>query len=518
MATKTQPIPERFLRQLWKHQHLKRFSLSTIDGKPITVLSAGTPNTDAGPDFIDATIKIGNILYRGDVEIHQTLNEWKQHAHHTDAKYNRVILHVVLQAEQEHLPSFTKSSRAIPLLILAPYLTGPLRDVWQKMIFDERSERLALNSSGQAHIKCFSMNDDVSPSLIRSWLEKLAVERIELKVQRCEERLKELAEEQRRHIKEPVMRYGTIRFGVNPEELPLPTRTFSRHDFANVHLWEQLVYEGLMEALGYAKNREPFLRLARNVQLGSIRIMMENFSPNDQKNFVEAFLFGASGLLDVDLQDPESKRYVHELKSTWKKIHRNYRGEVLHQAEWQFFRLRPENFPTVRLAGAARLIPTMLGKGFFKSIIQTAKRRDVDAKEKFNSLESMFIIPADEFWSTHYRFGEKAKISLDKLIGKNRADDIVINAVLPICLLYARIFKDREARYGALKIFRQCPPLSENTVTRTMERELLKGKFKLNSAMLHQGAIHLYKFYCVEERCMECAVGRMVFGRKLGSS
>lgn len=504
MLQESFPIPERFLRQLWKHQHFKKLSLTTTDGRPITVFSSGTVNVDAGPDFVDALIKIGTITYRGDVELHQTLAEWQQHAHDTDPKYNRVVLHVVFKTESVHLPSLTKSKRAIPVLVLAPYLSGPLRDVWQKMILDERSERLR-------HIKCFSRNTNAPSPLIHSWMRKLAGERMEFKVQRFEERLKDLVEREQRRIREPLVRYGTIPFGLNPDEIPTPTRSFARRDFTNVHLWEQLLYEGALEALGYAKNREPFLRLAQNIPLERIRTMIENDSTERRGVVTEALLFGAAGLLNVKAGDAESRRYIKELKSTWKNLQPRYRGEVLHQADWQFFRLRPENFPTVRLAGAAQLILRMLEKDFFKTIIQIVKSRGTAAKEKIRSLEGMFIIPTHDFRPSHDRPRKKTQAAIPRPIGKNRADDIIINVVIPICLLYARIFKEGNIRQAALEIFKECSPLNENTVTRTMETQLIKGKFSLNSAMLQQGALQLYKFYCVEERCAECAVGKVVF-------
>ena len=207
----------------------------------------------------------------------------------------------------------------------------------------------------------------------------------------------------------------------------------------------------------------------------------------------------------------ESKERIHELLEMWTDLRQYYRGEILNAADWQFFRLRPENFPTVRIAGAARLIVKFLQKNFFKSIIQTVKCGEQGSREKFLSLEYIFITHPDEFWMSHYRFGELAKHSLKTLVGKSRADEIVLNAVIPVCLLYARIFKDKDVRQSTLKVFEECPALSENVVTTTISGQLIKGKFKLDSAAFQQGALQLYKFYCVEERCKECAVGKKVF-------
>jgi hypothetical protein len=499
-------VPERFLRQLWKHQRFTASALQTTDGKPVEVISPGISNPDGGPDFINARIRIDGILYRGDVELHRDYNDWIKHSHHDDPKYNAVILHVVLHANLPVSFSLTKKKRSIPVLALAPYIQQPIHSVWNSMILDERSERLST-------IKCFSKNDTIDSALTRSWLSKLAVERIELKVRRFEERLHELIDENRLSVKEPPSRYDEIPFGINPEDLPPPTQHYSQIDFSRLDLWRQLLYEGIMEALGYSKNQQQFLELARNLRLKLIEELLPNISTDEHFMQLEGLVFGVAGLLPTIklLKDTTSLKHARQLRRSWRTFKKYFRGEVLYEGKWQFFRLRPENFPTVRLAGAVQLIPVILEKNFFKSIIQLTKRNDLQSKQKHAGLESLFIVPTHEFWSTHYRFGEHAKVLLTKLIGKNRADDIILNAVLPICLLYARVFKDREVRQEILKIFEQCPATSDNSVTRSIDKQLIKEKLKLDSAKLQQGAIQLYKSYCIIEKCGECAVGKIVF-------
>ena len=224
-------------------------------------------------------------------------------------------------------------------------------------------------------------------------------------------------------------------------------------------------------------------------------------------------LFGAGGLLPFakEMNDRESKLYLRSLREQWKKFAPSFHSERVNGSEWQFFRLRPENFPTIRLAGAVRLTQRLLHGNFFKSIVQTVKATDTGSGEKFKLLEQMFIVSSDGFWKSHFRFGQKSSVEIKTLIGRHRADEILLNVIIPICLLYARIFKDKEVRHGILKIFEQCPPLSDNTITRTMERQLMRGRLRLDSAMIQQGTVQLYKCYCVEERCGECAIGKSVF-------
>jgi hypothetical protein len=505
-------VPERFLRQLWKHQQFQHSQLHTTDGKPVRVLSPGILNNDGGPDFTDAQISIDDILYRGDVELHQHTDEWEGHAHHLDPKYNKVILHVVLHPNSTDHALLTERQRKIPVLALAPHLQTPYHATWESMIRHERAER---NSA----IHCHALNTGIDSTVIATWLRKLAVERVELKVRRFEERLKEMVEQQRLVVKEAPPHYDEIPFGINPEDLPPPVTNYSSRDFSPIHLWKQLLYEGVMEALGYSKNQEPMYRLANNVNLRWIEsVIPGKISAKQLSLFTESILFGGAGLIPMahELNDEESITRVRALRTRWKKFRKQYCGGLLTPVEWQFFRLRPENFPTVRLAGAARLIPKFIDSEFFKHIIQTMKSAEVTHKEKFSGLESSFIVPTDEFWQHHYLFRERSEEKLHVCIGKQRANEIVLNVVIPICLLYARIFRDREVRSGALGIFEHSPALCENSITNIIDGQLVRKKQKLNSPMMQQGAIQLYKCYCTQYRCEECAIGKIVFGKATG--
>ncbi len=509
MAARKSPhhIPERFLRQLWKHQQFRTTNISTIDGRAVEILFPGTFNRDGGPDFINARLRIDGILYRGNVELHQRLEEWTQHLHHRDPKYNSVILHVVLRGPARAGAHFTQSNRPLPVLVLERYLSAPYSSAWKSMILHERAERLEA-------IRCADANESADTSIIRRWIEKLALERIEIKIRRFEERLRELVDEQRLAVKEPAPYYDEIPFGLNPDELPSPMSALSPRHYAPLEIWEQLLYEGAMEALGYSKNQRPFLRMARALPLVFLRgLIGGKLSDTENVLQLEAALFGVAGLLPLikDLHDMESKQRVRSLRGRWKQMRKLYLREILNAGEWQFFRLHPENFPSRRLAGAGRLIVEFLRENYFTSIIHIMKRKNHSGSENHRSLEELFIIPSDEFWTWHFRFGERASSLVGTLIGKNRANNIIVNTIIPVCLLYARIFRNRIVRETALNLYRSCPPESENSVTRTMERQLIKGRFRLDSAMLHQGTIQLNRSYCSEGRCGECAIGKTLF-------
>ncbi len=506
MRKKHPHVPERFLRQIWKHKQFNTEHLKTTDGRELEIISPGLLNKDGGPDFAEACVRIDGILYRGHVELHQRDEEWSEHTHDTDEKYNSVILHVVLYEPATGNKPLTKSLRPVPVLALAPYLAQSFRSTWEAMILNERAERLS-------SIKCYSHNDGIGETTLRAWLRHLAVERMELKMRKLEDRLKELSDEQQLHVAEPVREYDDVPFGIHPDELPPPVAAHTAADFRNSSLWNQLLYEGVMEALGYTKNQKPFLLLARSAQLHHFAKFPFTVPPESVVRHIEAILFTTAGLLPdkSEIRDEETIAYMKMLETCRSEHQQYYSRHVLTTAQWQFFRLRPENFPTIRIAGAARLIFRFLERNMVKTIVQLMKNRDIDQSLKRTLLEELFIVTADGYWKHHFLFGEQSATTNNHLIGEGRTEEIIINVVLPVCFLYARIFKDKDVRNGTLKVFEARPPLGSNTITRTMDQQLIKKKFRLDSAMLQQGTIELYKYYCLDERCDECAVGKIVF-------
>ncbi len=489
------PFPEHLLRKIWQEQTFARAHLRTSDGKPVTILSAGMFNADGGPDYLDARVRIGNITYRGDIELHSDSAEWHTHSHDSDPHYNRVILHVVMTTNDLAAPARTATRRAIPLLVLHPYLDESARTVWMKSVSDERGERL------QA-IKCRDRNDSIPTDVIASWISSLAAERLELKVRRFEERLKQLVDERRSIIREPYPRY----YG-NPDEIPPPKKEYTQRDFINKRIWEQLLFEGIMEGMGYSKNREPFLALAQSMQLNILRV----HGLTDSQTMM-SLLFGAAGLLPSTriLKEKETRAYVRQLRGMWKGARRTFRGTVLHEADWLFFRLRPSNFPTARLAAMCFLLPSLFGEQAFRRLISIFKAETTSAREQGQSLRALFTFKPDDYWNHHYHFKGVAGRS-GITIGPDRVNDILINAVLPTVLLYARIFKDHSVRTNARATLATLVPSQNNSITRMMSEQLFKNKIRIASALQQQGAIQLYKFYCSQDRCLECKIGQKVF-------
>jgi hypothetical protein len=488
-------IHERFLRHIWSKQYLKR-SLRTADGKTLSVIDAGQLNSGGGPDFCNAKIKLNGITYSGDVEIHQNLFAWFQHQHQEDPRYNQVVLHVVLEAPEKTMPTLAQSGRQIPVLIMEHFLSESIHSIWRKAILDERAKQ------GET-IRCSRLNDAVAVDVLKTWLDKLATERLELKLRRYEERLKELAYKGRLSLHDRFRPYGWIPREGEHDEIPSAVPELSAKDFAQKDHWEQVLYEGILECLGYDKNRDPFVRLARCASLKQIR----ELGLDGGGVRLEAFFTGVSGLIPKlkSVREASSRTYVRQLKSYWKILRPSYRSELLHATDWQFFPTRPSNFPTLRLAAASEIVRLICTKDLFRSLIQTMKA-DIDPAVKVLSLTHLFSIETSDFWKCHYHFNHSTRLPV-RALGETRIREIVINVILPLGLLYARIFKDKPVRAGAAAVYRIFPSPGSNSIIRLMEKNLVKKRFHSNAASYQQALVQLYKFYCSDNRCSDCALG-----------
>jgi hypothetical protein len=505
MGSRTLNIHERFLRHIWTKQYLRHEELQTIDGRHLRVLQAGQLNSDGGPDVRDAALQIGRVTYHGDVEIHRTLVDWIRHQHHEDPRYNKVVLHVVLERPSGLGTTLVPSGRHIPVLVLEPFLSESIHTLWQKAILDERLQ-------SKSAIPCADRNIAVPRELLSNWIQHLSAERLELKLRRFDERLRELAQIRLHAVREHYPHNAWWRIEGNSDDLPPPYRELSQRDLAQREHWDQLLYEGLMEGLGYSKNREPFVRLCRSVALREFRA--QHIEENELA--IQAFLLGAAGLLPRirDVHHKESRAFVRLLVGEWKTRKRAYCSAILHPAHWQFFPTRPSNFPTLRIAAASVFVKKILCEDLFRNLIGTLKTIEGGA-ETFASIRKHLAVTPLPFWRYHYQF-DCPTAKQTQALGPERIGDLITNTVIPLALLYARIFKDRLVRERALQLFDSAPPSAQNSITRLMDKYLLRGAVSVQSVVNQQGVIQLYKYYCLEGRCAECAVGGVM--RTDGSS
>ena len=488
-------IKEHLLQLIWEKQYLRQDELFTSDRRRVHVLTPGRVSLNPGPDIRQARLMLDGRATAGDIEIHRTAEEWLSHGHDTNPAYNSVILHVLLYDPPPAFVTRTQQGREIPMLSLEHVLIDDLNSLRVDAMFDEYDLR-----SGR--IRCSGQNDHVPGTLLGSFLDRLAVERMEIKLRRIQERLHELARAGSQSVREHERTW--LSKTEDPDAIPPPFEEITHMDISRRDIWEQVLYEGCLEALGYRRNRRPFIRLGQILALESVRMLR----PDPIQT--EALLFGVSGLLPSveDGQDVEGREYIHVLRNEWHRLRSRLRGEVLSGHEWVRTAGRPANSLHVRIVAARALIGKLTAEDLFPRLLQALKH---PSKNPRGDLHVLFSVDPGPFWERRTGFSRIARGRVQP-IGSARKDDIIINTVVPLFMLYARIFRDPSVREGVLNMLLTYPALQSNSITRRIERHILRPKMRLTSAVRHQGAMQLFNYYCREERCRECDIGRLVWG------
>lgn len=502
-------IHEDILRHLWNNQYLETERLTTVDGRKLKVIAPGILNRGDGPDFRDGIIVLDGQTFRGDIEFHRTVDDWNIHCHNTDPKYNTVILHVVLHSKPDAGATMSACGRLIPVLAIDEFLLSPIEKMIEHAI---RGEHL----SRSAPLPCLNRNNEIGADVLDRWIQKLYQERLREKTIRMFGRLVEIIDEQHRVVFEPLKNYDPLREGENPDEIPVPETHIDEENLRRVDTWEQLLYEGIMDGLGYSKNRVPFAALANRVSVQTLRHSSGRREFTDVE--LEAILFRVSGLLPEIhvLHDQQSKIRLHQLHTAWKNINAGLEtiqlrsAELMHATEWTFSPTRPANFPTARIAAASILLGRILYRQLLTRTVTIMNDIHSSPKTKLEHFLSVLAIDEDPFWSFHYSFAESSP-RRHSLLGDARKHDVIVNTILPLCSLYAFIFKTEHLNEQILNVAAVIPALENNFILRRMEKQLLKGKLQLGSAFQQQGIIQLYKRYCSANRCNDCEIGKVVF-------
>ncbi|MCW8814244.1 MAG: DUF2851 family protein, partial [Chlorobium sp.] len=313
-------IKEKFIYEIWKENKFVKV-LTTENQDNIEIIDPGTHNKDsAGPDFMNARIKFGNITYLGDVEIDTWQSDWKTHGHSFDKKYNRVILHVVISKDKYQPFVFSKDGRKIHSICILDFINENLNSAILDAVRAEKKNKIF-------EMACIGRNDVVYKKEKLDFLFELGMERVKHKSKRMLQRLKEMIYLKEMNIREPILKYD---FG---EEFF--NKKYSVNDFGDLKIWEQLIYEMVFEALGYSKNKEIMLKLAKAVNVN----FLNNF--RSQENFpeiTESALFNVSGLLPEksNYRYEATSEYLRKLNEIWKSIQSEYDGTTFKKEDWNF--------------------------------------------------------------------------------------------------------------------------------------------------------------------------------------
>ncbi len=477
-------IDEIYLYSIWLSSG-RNLTLKAKANCVVEILDVGEINTDDGADFINAKVKINGKTYCGDVEIHIRASDWKRHKHYLDERYNTVILHVVLEDDTSDGFVQTISGRKVLNVEI------------------DRKSRLPRALVGKDDkIKCCEINQIVPVEEKLKWIKKLGLTRLFFKARNLSERLLEIIDENFFLISEPPENY-------------LPTyRSYSLYQLSHRFIWDQLLYEKIMEGLGYSKNKLPFQKLSKNLTLRFISEHSFAHSYEKQILKIQAILFGVSGLLEYYVKkrlDHETKLFLEEMYQEWVNVKKSYRSEIMHHSEWKLSSVRPANSPVFKLAGASVLIWRLIHEDFYAKASDIILSK-VNLTEKIQHLVNLLRVKSEGYWENHYNFGRGCNVKTGYTIGISKSKEIVVNAILPIMLVFSRIFKKEDIGKRLIEIYKNFPNLSSNWITAKLEDELFKGRMKISSSGLtHQGGIQLYKFYCSNALCSACAIGNKLF-------
>jgi len=490
---KPQDISENELQAIWAKQSFTS-SLKTQSGDIISVLNVGELNSDSsGPDFKNARVRIGYLVYVGDIEIDSEYSNWKSHGHNIDAKYNKVILHVSLINKNNHHYIYTKDGRKVPNITLSKFVK---KEFFQKL----KSEVQKKEDANSRTLKCSSVSDNIEMVKKKEFISRLGVHRFSKKCDRIYDRLKELAYLHELNIKEP-----TIKYSLRPE---FKKKKFSSDDFKEKTIWQQLLYELLFEALGYTQNKQIMLKLSRALNIDFVKNYLID---GKEHGAIESIFFNVSGLIPQvkGLPKDEVSDYTMRLTSEWERIGKTYDGKRFDETDWHFFRIRPQNFPTIRIAGGIKYLDMIINQNLIGNIITKIEEiRKIQVL--INSIRSLLIVRSSGYWRKHYIFDQQSKADIKYFVGVSRADEIFVNVLLPFFTVYFDAFGKTDLSKKILKIFNEYEQKGDNKITRQVADSLHVTPLLKNTIYV-QGMIELYRSYCSKNNCLECEIGAKVF-------
>lgn len=467
------PVRERLVRCFWFDQNFRTEDLRVDDGRKLRVLSPGWWNLEAGPDFRNAVIRFANEpIIKGDIELHVEASGWKAHGHHCDPAYNGVILHVVLRNDTGEQTVTTADGCAVPQFTLEPYLAGNLADLVEELNPEDYPE-----VSGSSVGPC---NEAIrSKAADGRWLGTFF----------------DLAGDQRALAR--MRRWEHLANSIGPETA---------------------VQCGVMEALGFKKNKSQFALLARLIPPQKFAAIMRNSLLNEKRQQAEAALFGLSGLLDGTISgqpDDEAAAYIDDLRSRWAKLQNLFPDAGMEASQWVFSGSRPVNFPTRRIAAAAAFLAQNAEHGLHNALLSCVPaeggrvlQRDVRAARR--SFEELFTGGSGGFWETRCTFGGRKMARPVSLVGKDRAALILVNVVIPALLLHARRNKQPQLEQLLHAIYVKVPRLAPTSVETSMIQRLFGGDQQaaktISNARRQQGLYQVYKDYCEKDQrgCRRC--------------
>lgn len=423
-------ITEDFLHFVWKFKQFHPLNLISSEGDKIEIINPGLFNTDSGPDFFNAKLKINDTIWAGNIEIHVFSSDWTKHKHQFNKAYNNVILHVVYENDAK---VFNEKGNPVP--------TIALKDI----LFFYVAENYLNLKENNLWVSCQDKLSLVKPIIIQTWMERLIIDRLEYK-------------------SKPILQL-----------------------FVNsISNWEEIFYIQLAHNFGFKINSLPFELVAKSISLTTLAKHKNNLFQ------LEALLFGQAGLL-FDATD----NYSQQLSQEYHILKKKFSLTPIDGSMWKFLRIRPVNFPTIRLAQFASLI--YKSSSLFSKVLEIKTSKDIF---------SLFDVQASEYWQSHYRFDKKST-KTPQHIGKSAIENIAINTLIPFIFVYGKQYENDTFIEKALNLLDELPA-ENNSIIQSWE----KLGIKPNNASQSQALIHLKNEYCSKKKCLNCTIGNQLLINK----
>ena len=423
---------EQLLHYCWKHKMWPLGEMLTTDDRRVEVIDPGLHNRNSGPDFFNAKVKIGGTLWVGNVEIHDRSSDWYVHGHDSDAHYNNVVLHVVGVADREVQ---TEAGDFVPQLVL---------EVPQR-VHDNYEELLRTDS----YPPCYRIIPQLTSLTVHSWMAALQTERLEQK---------------------------TIAIGERVEQ--------------NGGSWEDAYFQTMARNYGFGINGDAFEEWARHIPLQAVG------KHRDDLFQIEAIFLGQAGLLELSAiperyqQQALSEGYFSKLRNEYQYLAHKFSLTPMDASLWRFLRLRPQNFPHIRISQLANLYYQR--KAGLSALI--------DCKDTV-AMAEMLRTQVTPYWETHYTFGSESMKNA-KHLSPFSINLLMINTCVPMLFAYGRHAMKESLCDRAFDILEQLKAENNHIIRMWKECGL-----DVKSAGDSQALIQLKREYCDKRECLRCRIG-----------
>jgi len=430
---------EQLLHYTWKHKMLPLRALKTTDGREVEIIDPGLHNRNAGPDFFNAKVKIDGTLWVGNVEIHDRASDWYQHGHHEDSHYDNVVLHVCEVIDREVTNSL---GHYIPQLQLS--VPEQIRCNYELLQMTDQ------------YPPCYQIIPSLSRLTVHSWMAALQTERLERKTN---------------DIRRRAERCGGS--------------------------WEDAYFVTLARNYGFGINSDSFEQWAYNVPLQAVG------HHRDDLFQIEAIFMGQAGLLELDTipkhyqQDALNDGYFARLRNEYLYLAHKFGMKPMNVAQWNFLRLRPQNFPHIRLS--------QLASFYYQRKAGLSQLIECKTLTELKALLSSQVTP---YWETHYTFGSLSAKN-EKHLSYGSLNLLIINTAIPMLFAVGRHRQKEELCDRAFDLLEQLKPENNHII-----RLWRQCGLPVRSAGDSQALIQLKKEYCDRRDCLRCRFGYEYLKRK----